>query len=170
MITPMQAASIAIVNDQDSPAGDEELERLLLLVYVDAGFTEPHLAPTAFAASALRDRGQLYLARDTADQSLVGMVIVVPPSSPAKHLAADNEAEMHLLAVAPKQRGSGVGRQLVEAAMQAAQSLKLARMVLWTQPAMEPAQRLYERTGFVRAPARDWSGGGRDFLVYERAL
>jgi ribosomal protein S18 acetylase RimI-like enzyme len=98
------------------------------------------------------------------------MVIVVTPDSPARKIAAQDEAEMHLLAVAPEHRSAGVGRALVEAAVQSARSKGFGKMVLWTQPTMKDAHRLYERAGFTRAPARDFENAGRSFWVFERIL
>jgi hypothetical protein len=46
-------------------------------------------------------------------------------------------------------------------------------MVLWTQPTMHSAQRLYTASGFVRAPERDHQIAkvtNRTFLVFERSL
>jgi ribosomal protein S18 acetylase RimI-like enzyme len=147
----------------------EQVEALLRRVYVDAGFTDPKIAVTAFAAEAVFARGQLLVTRDAAG-SLSGMVIVVTPDSPARKIAAPGEAEMHLLAVAPEHRNAGIGRALVDAAVESARSKGFGRMVLWTQPAMKDAHRLYERAGFTRAPARDFENVGRSFCVFEKTL
>jgi GNAT superfamily N-acetyltransferase len=148
----------------------EQLEALLQRVYVDDGFTDPEVAATAFAAPAVLERGQLLVTRDEPTGSLTGMVIVVLPSSPARRIAAGDEVEMHLLAVSPEHRRAGVGRALVDAAIDLARSKSFGKMVLWTQPTMKDAHRLYERFGFVRAPARDFENAGRSFLVFEKKL
>ncbi len=79
---------------------------------------------------------------------------------------------MHLLAVSPEHRGTGLGSRLVRAALDAAavvhSDVQFARMVLWTQPTMHAAHRLYERAGFVRAKERDMEHHGRVMLVYVR--
>lgn len=159
-----------IVDDQAEPARDHEIEDLLRRVYVDAGFTDPGLAASLFTAQAVRQRGKLFLARASAERSLLGMVIAVPPTSPARRMAASDEMEMHLLAVAPDRRSSGIGMALVAAALDFARSGSYKRVVLWTQPSMHAAQRLYERATFVRAPHRDWTRDDRAFLVYELVL
>ena len=151
------------------PEEDRALERLLHRVYVDEGYTDRALAPAVFAPAAVRSRGELLVARD-AGGALLGTVIVVPPSSPMRRLAAPDEAEMHLLAVAPEGRGRGVGAALVDAAVALARGRGLVRMVLWTQREMLAAQRLYARAGFAREPARDFEARGRAFLVYARPL
>jgi hypothetical protein len=46
-------------------------------------------------------------------------------------------------------------------------------LVLWTQPSMRAAQRLYQAHGFVRRPQRDAElkpPPGRSFLVFDRSL
>ena len=149
---------------------DVELESLLQLVYVRGGFTDSELATSLFAANSVRARGELLAVRVPSTNTLIGMVIVVPPDSPARRMAASDEAEMHLLAVAPKHRGRGIGRALVGAAMRTAKAGGYARMVLWTQPSMHSAQRLYLQEGFVRVPDRDWQRAGRDFLVFQARL
>ncbi len=152
------------------PIGDTEIEQLLFRAYVDAGFTLPEVARTMFAAEAVRQRGRLLFARGD-DRSLAGMVIVAGPSSPARRIARNDEVEMHLLAVAPERRDVGLGRTLVDAALAAARHDGARHMVLWTQPSMHAAQRLYERCGFVRAPERDFvRDDGQPFMVYAIAL
>ena len=97
-------------------------------------------------------------------------MIVVPATSPAHRLATIGQVEMHLLAVAPRFRRRGLGDLLVRAALATAREEGCHRMILWTQPSMASAHRLYERNGFERAPARDFEKAGRTFLVFERAL
>lgn len=165
-----------IAIERGGDVSDVELEQLLTRVYVDGGFTEKAMATSLFAAAAVRTRGVLVIARepparadlDRAPRALLGMVIVVEPGSPVRRLAASDEAEMHLLAVAPAARGRGVGRLLVDEALQIAREQGRARMVLWTQPTMRDAQRLYLAAGFTRAPERDWRRDDREFLVFTR--
>ena len=149
---------------------DADLERLLHKVYVGGGFTDPDVAQSLFVARAVRERGELIVAKHKADGALLGMVIMVPPTSAARKLAADDEAEMHLLAVDAEHRGLGLGARLVDSALASAKAAGCDRMVLWTQPTMHAAQRLYERSGFLRVPDRDWQRGDRSFWVFQKAL
>ena len=110
-----------IVDDATYRADDAALAGLLRRVYVGGGFTEASVAELVFKTEAVRARGQVLCARDV-DGTLLGMVIVVPPTSPARVLAGPNEAEMHLLAVDEASRGHGLGRALVRAALDAAQA------------------------------------------------
>lgn len=77
---------------------------------------------------------------------------------------------MHLLATAPECRRMGIGRALVDAAMDHAGGAGLHRMLLWTQASMQAAQRLYVSAGFARRPARDFREGGRAFLFFAADL
>jgi GNAT superfamily N-acetyltransferase len=56
--------------------------------------------------------------------------------------------EMKRLFVRPTARGTGLGRQLVEAIMAEARRAGYLEMCLDTLPSMADAQRLYERLGF----------------------
>lgn len=156
-----------VVDDARDRAPDEALAALLHRVYVGGGFTDADVAETAFTPEAVRARGLLLCARAEGG-ALAGTVIVVPPGSPARRLAAPDEAEMQLLAVDPAQRGRGVGAALVRAAIRAAREAGYRGMVLWTQPTMHAAHRLYEQAGFARSPGEDFARGGRAFQVYRR--
>jgi len=146
---------------------DPELVALLRRAYVDGGFTTPERALTVFAPAAVRQRGHMILARGREDHALAGMVVVVPPSSHARRLAGPDEAELHLLAVDPAYRGRGVGRALILAALESIHRQGFRKTVLWTQPSMVGAQRLYEGLGFVRNASRDPNFDGIRFLAYE---
>lgn len=151
---------------------DAELEQLLRRVYVDGGFTDAAVAEQALTASAVRPRGELFVAR-AAYRIVAGVVIVALPGSPARRIAEPDEAEMHLLAVLSEYRGQGIGSKLIEAVVAKARAHGLARVVLWTQPTMQAAQRLYTAHGFVRRAERDAALSppkGRMLWVYELAL
>jgi ribosomal protein S18 acetylase RimI-like enzyme len=81
------------------------------------------------------------------------------------------EAEVRALAVAPEAQGSGVGSALIQAIIARAKASDVSVLLLFTQPDMRIAQRLYERTGFRRLAARDWSPApGTMLLAYELPL
>ena len=131
---------------------DAEISELLSRVFVDGGFTDPETAIYLFEPSAVRRRGKTICARAKQDLILAGMVIVAYPDSPAHLLAQGNETEMHLLGVKPEYRGNDLGKRLVAAAINNARQEGCSKMLLWTQPTMRVAQRLYGSSGFVRRP------------------
>lgn len=148
---------------------DGDLEALLRLVYVGGGFTEESIARSLFFGASVGARGDVIVAQDSVG-TLLGAVVVVPFGSPACRFAASGEAELHLLCVRPEARGHGIGSALVDAAVRAAETDRWSRMILWTQASMTVARRLYERHGFERVPALDFSRAERDFLVFARRL
>jgi ribosomal protein S18 acetylase RimI-like enzyme len=148
----------------DSPQADAALEALLYETYIAGGFTDAALADSLRAA-ALRSRGVVLAARDEVD-ALLGTVTIVRADSPARRLAVAGEVELHLLGVRPEARGRGIGEALVREALERAKAGGARGVVLWTQPAMAAAQRLYRRCGFERDSSADFSRGARQFLVY----
>lgn len=147
---------------------DSELWGLLTQVYVAGGFTTREEAASLFEPSAVRNRGILIGARENHHSKLAGIIIVVPPDSSARRLAKDNEAEIHLLAVNQNYRRHGLGRMLVEAALARAYQNGYSKVILWTQLAMNAAQRLYETKGFVHID--NFTRNGREYKVYEKPL
>ena len=148
---------------EDSPQADSALEALLYETYVRGGFTDAILAGTLLGAT-VRARGKVLAARDRTE--LLGTVTLVAPSSPARRLAMPDEFELHLLCVRPDSRRRGIGEALVRAALQRAKAEGARGVVLWTQPTMDAAQRLYRRCGFERDESADFSRGARQFLVH----
>jgi GNAT superfamily N-acetyltransferase len=158
------------VSSADPARDSDEIEALLREVYVGGGFTHEAQARTLFSASAIFERGRVLVSRDQETKCLAGMVIVVPSSSPARRFARGGESELHLLAVGAPFRRHGVGGALVSAALELSRREGERRMILWTQPSMTNAHRLYLRHGFVRAEIRDFERAGRRFLVFEHDL
>lgn len=145
------------------------IEALLSLAYVGGGFTDAATAASMFEPARVCARGQLFVVPGSA-ADLLGLVVAVRGGTAACRFARVGEAELHLLAVHPAARNRGLGEALVQTAMNAAREDGASRMLLWTQPPMAAARRLYERLGFVRRPELDFSRGDRPFLVLSRTL
>lgn len=86
--------------------------------------------------------GELLLARDAAGEA-VGCVAL-------RALPEPGCCEMKRLFLVPQARGSGLGRALAQAAVEAARRLGYAEMRLDSLPGMAAAVGLYERMGFAR--------------------
>jgi GNAT superfamily N-acetyltransferase len=93
----------------------------------------------------------------TGERELLGCVTFVPDgSSPWAELLGPGEAGVRMLAVDPPAQGRGIGRALLDAYIERARQLGRAGLLLRSTPWMHAAHRLYESTGFVREPERDW--------------
>lgn len=146
---------------------DQELFDLLVNAYVGGGFTQAQKAAQLFQPKDVKSRGDIVSAWSNKEKRLVGIVIVVMPDYPARRLAGNDEAELHLLAVDPAYQGHGLGRELILAALDLIGSRGLQKTVLWTQPRMLAAQQLYKSLGFVRNSSRDPIFENVQFLAYE---
>lgn len=99
------------------------------------------------------------------DGAVVGSAFVVRSETP-------NVAKLRLVYVEPAMRGSGLGRALVETAMDFARQAGYTRMTLWTNDVLEPARRLYQRLEFQKIASEPYRGFGRDLVgeTWERDL
>lgn len=147
---------------------DHEISGLLTTVYVDGGFTSRDDAVALFDPSAVRMRGALIAARHIPDSKLAGFIVVVPHGSATCRYAGIHEGELHLLGVAPEFRRQGIGRRLIEAGIGKARQQNWSRLILWTQPSMTAAQKIYEAAGFRQAG--DIEINGRKYKMFALRL
>ena len=91
----------------------EEVSAIFVSTFVGGGYSPASFAeelrPRAFTC-----RGTVLVA--VGSGQVQGAVVLVPPSNPHKQIALDDEAELHLFAVAKSARGRGIGAALVSAA------------------------------------------------------
>jgi len=112
---------------------------------------------------ALRDvagrarHNEVLVAVDEERDAILGAVTFVLPGSDLAELSRPGEAEFRMLAVDPAAHGRGVGQALVRACLARAPAHGCSAVVICTRDFAKPAQRLYERMGFVRVPELDWS-------------
>lgn len=101
----------------------------------------------------------------------LGCVTVILGDSPWREISGPDEGEFRMLAVDPGAQGQGVGEALVQASIDVICAADRRRVVISSAGDMAAAHRLYERLGFTRVPARDWSPvPDVELRVYELAL
>lgn len=143
---------------------------ILHAVYAGEAYSTWERVRATMTRALLEGQGSFLLAVDEADR-ILGATILLAPGSPMHQVARDGEREFRMLAVGPDARGHGTGEALVKACIDRAQAEHANSVVLWTQPTMKAAQRLYERLGFVRLLERDEEDPrGFTRLVYRCAL
>lgn len=104
------------------------------------------------------EHGEVLVAVDGSTGQVLGSVTFVLPGTRYAELAGPGEAEFRMLAVDPAAQGRGVGAALVDACIARATGLGCTAVVICIRSGFAvPAQRLYERRGFVRLPEKDWS-------------
>ena len=93
--------------------------------------------------------------------SVVGTVLLYPvgtkfqgPDGTQVNLALP---EIRLLAVIPTARGQGIGQSLVRECVRRARRSGVTALTLHTTDMMKVAMQMYERMGFARMPALDFS-------------
>ncbi|PYN90848.1 MAG: N-acetyltransferase [Candidatus Rokuibacteriota bacterium] len=93
------------------------------------------------------------------DGDIVGTVLLYPPRRMELPKGGGLEMpwpEVRLLAVAPAERGGGVGTALMQECVRRARRAGARVLSLHTTEMMAAALRMYERMGFVRAPELDF--------------
>lgn len=102
---------------------------------------------------------------------IVGTIMLIAWPDAGPTVTGPGEAEIRALAVRPDAQGGGVGAALVRAVIGKARQEGISHLLLCTEPAMRTAHRIYQRAGFARLPARDWSPEpGVTLLVYDLNL
>ncbi len=133
---------ITPANISDIPALCELLD---ILFSQEADFTPDHEAQSRGLARIIGspDIGLIVVARQ--DNRVVGMVNLLYTISTA---LGDRVALLEDMVVSPSARGSGIGSELLEQAIQLARLNGCKRITLLTDHTNESAQRFYQKHGF----------------------
>ena len=150
------------------PAEADLVGALTERVYRTGGFgSDDYAKVLRDGRSRVRDGVVLVAATDGA---IAGTVTLALPGSPLAHLSQAGEAEVRMLAVDEASRGLGVANRLMAACETLARNEGLAAVILCTETGMHAAQRLYERRGYRRDPARDWQIRDVRLIAYRLTL
>ncbi|HKZ05949.1 MAG TPA: GNAT family N-acetyltransferase [Methylomirabilota bacterium] len=149
---------------RDAGPGDQEAVRALTLAayaeYADAlgPMWPPYRDNILQTLARVAPAQQIVAARDGA---LVGAVLLYPHGAPlptqADAGALARWPEVRLLAVPPVHRGQGIAEALMRECVRRARAAGATSLTLHTTDMMRTAMRLYERLGFDREPALDFS-------------
>ena len=120
------------------------------------GFWEAYRRNIVASVTDVGAAEQLVAVRDGA---IVGTVLLYPPRR--MELPGGGRLEMpwpevRLLAVAPAERGRGIGAALMQECLRRVRRAGGRILSLHTTELMQTAMRMYERMGFVRAPELDF--------------
>jgi predicted N-acetyltransferase YhbS len=101
---------------------------------------------------------------------LVGSVMLFPAArgAPGGSVPGPSWPELRVLAVPPEERGSGIGRVLVDECVRRARLRGAAELGLFTSRSLAAAIRMYESMGFVRAPEHDFRPAGAELVTAYR--
>ena len=134
--------------------------------------------PTDEGLRSYIENGEMYMLTD--QDTVVGMVAIVMHQGLdyeavpwAEKLGNDQVATLHLLAVRPEHRGRAIGNTILELASELAKQNGKRAMRLDVLESNLPAQRMYEKAGYVYRGKQRWyaeNTGWTNFLLYEKSL
>ena len=149
------------------PADFEEIARITRDSYLAAGYFDdadhPYMKQIQDVASRAA-KATVWVAERAG--RIVGSVTLAVAGEPYADIALRDELEFRMLVVDPAVQRSGAGRAMVEAIIEHAKSLDgISGVALTTGETWESAHGLYRKTGFRRAPQRDWFVPGTDIKL-----
>ncbi|MEO8067666.1 MAG: GNAT family N-acetyltransferase [Flavobacteriales bacterium] len=157
---------------REANTDDERQDACTLLqrVYVSDGYTTRERAEQFMVPALFEGQGALLIAVNE-DRTVIGVVLFLKGDSLLRQVAGNGEREFRMLGVDASARGRGVGQALIQACIDRATEENAESLVLWTQPTMLAAHRLYARLAFHRAMERDVPDErGFKRIVYVRPL
>ena len=148
MSRPSIATEITI--DEARPEEYEAIARLSVEAYREFepfwGERWPLVVEGLEGVAARAEHGVVLVAR--VGEHPVGTATTHPTSDPQRSRWSPDWAVLRKLAVAPVNRGHGIGRLLVQASVQRATDLGSPALALRTMEFMSAARSMYERMGF----------------------
>ena len=134
--------------------------------------------PTDEGLKSYIENGEMYLLMDQG--TVAGMVAIVMRQETdyedipwTEKLENDQVATLHILAVCPEYRGRALGSTILELAEELAKQQGKRAMRLDVLESNLPAQRMYEKAGYVYRGKQRWyaeNTGWTNFLLYEKSL
>ncbi|MCZ2402897.1 GNAT family N-acetyltransferase [Paenarthrobacter sp. Z7-10] len=141
-----------------SPADYDDVARITRDSYLAAGHFDDAEHPYMIRIQQVADRAAaapVWAAER--DGKVVGSVTLAVAGDPYADIARGDELEFRMLVVDPAVQRGGIGRALVQAIIAHARTLNgINGISLTTGQNWHSAHALYESTGFVRVPERDW--------------
>ena len=128
---------------------------LIVAAYRSVGSDHPGYEPTLRDVAGRASISDVLVA-DVAG-TVAGTATFVAPGGERSEVDDSGAAMIRMLAVALAMRGRGAGEALVRECLARARGSEAACLRLHTEPQMTAAHRLYERLGFVRDPAFDFT-------------
>lgn len=156
------------------PADYDAVARITRDSYIAAGYFEDANHPYMLQIQDVATRAaQATIWVAERDGEVIGSVTLAAAGEPYADIALAGELEFRMLVVDPAVQRSGAGKALVGAIIEHAKALDGTRAVaLTTGSGWESARGLYAKTGFSRAPERDWFVPNTDIklLVYRQEV
>jgi predicted N-acetyltransferase YhbS len=150
------------------PEDYDDVARITQDSYVTAGYygsaDHPYLRQLQDVA-ARAEHAAVFVAERNGQ--VIGSVTAAPAGGGFSDIGLDDELELRTLVVDPAVQRSGAGRALVQAVVEQAKAMDgIGAVSLTTGATWEGANALYARTGFARAPHRDWYVPGTDIKLF----
>jgi predicted N-acetyltransferase YhbS len=150
------------------PEDYDDVARITQDSYVTAGYygsaDHPYLRQLQDVA-ARAEHAEIFVAERNGQ--VIGSVTAAPAGGGFSDIGLDDELELRTLVVDPAVQRSGAGRALVQAVVEQAKAMDgIGAVSLTTGATWEGANALYARTGFARAPHRDWYVPGTDIKLF----
>ena len=120
----------------------------------------------AYYAKALGDAESRCWIAETSTTAPVGYQMLTTPDLPVELQAGD--IEIKRIYILSRFQGGGLGRRMVDAALDAARAMGKTRVLLGVYSENLPAQGFYARMGFSEIGDRYFTVGGREF--YDKVL